>query len=99
MKRRASENLRIAAENLFKNHAGIHRSSCVGCCETLCELLHIDPYELAFCATEGRYLNMFKPKRKGLWLYWWGDPSDQPDTNERVFALLLAAEMAESDGN
>jgi hypothetical protein len=31
--------------------------------------------------------------------FWWGLPRDTPSTNERVFALLLAAEIAESEGD
>jgi hypothetical protein len=92
-----SELLRRAAEILFETHT--NGPVPIVCCSALYTSwrnagIHCaaDLYHLA-----NNYLALFKPAAYDL--YWWGNPMLAPDTNERVFALLLAAEIAESEGN
>jgi hypothetical protein len=89
-----SELLRRAADILFENHND--GSTPTGCCNALHRGWKEAPCDATTFCSAGDYLELFNPD--DYTTYWWGHPYISPATDERLFALLLAAEIAESEG-
>jgi hypothetical protein len=101
--------LRKTAEYLYKQHSNAASGKQYSCCEAMlffcCEGDEISHgvYTLKISwsgyISAKKYFKIMRPKDIGSLAYWWGDPAKTPFTNERVLALLFAAELAESEGN